>query len=56
MFVFMSRSRSIYVMSMWPIFRFLMFKTFKNFMAPLYGLGSTASRLEPLRGDITFYH
>ena len=22
----------------------------KNFMAPFYGLGSTASRLEPLRG------
>ena len=24
--------------------------TFKNFMAPFYGWGSTASRLEPLRG------
>ena len=23
---------------------------FKNFMAPFYGRGSTASRLEPLRG------
>ena len=23
---------------------------FKNFMAPLYGWGSTASKLEPLRG------
>ena len=26
------------------------FKTLKNFMAPFYGWGSTASRLEPLRG------
>ena len=25
-------------------------KTLKNFMAPFYGWGSTASRLEPLRG------
>ena len=25
-------------------------KTFKNFMAPFYGWGSTASRLEPLQG------
>ena len=25
-------------------------KTLKNFMAPFHGLGSTASRLEPLRG------
>ena len=25
-------------------------KTLKNFMAPFYGRGSTASRLEPLRG------
>ena len=25
-------------------------KNFKNFMAPFYGWGSTASRLEPLRG------
>ena len=25
-------------------------KTFLNFMAPFYGWGSTASRLEPLRG------
>ena len=24
--------------------------TLKNFMAPFYGWGSTASRLEPLRG------
>ena len=24
--------------------------TFKNFMTPFYGWGSTASRLEPLRG------
>ena len=55
MFVFMFRSRSIYVIFMWPIFRFFMFKTFKNFMAPLYGLGSSASRLEPLRGDTLFF-
>ena len=26
------------------------FKKKKNFMAPFYGWGSTASRLEPLRG------
>ena len=26
------------------------FKTLKNFMAPFYGWGSTASRLAPLRG------
>ena len=26
-------------------------KNFKNFMAPFYGWGSTASRLEPLRGS-----
>ena len=25
-------------------------KTLKNFVAPFYGWGSTASRLEPLRG------
>ena len=25
-------------------------KTFKNFMAPFYGWGSTVSRLQPLRG------
>ena len=29
----------------------------KNFMAPFYGWGSTASRLEPLRrGSFLFYH
>ena len=28
----------------------LKIKIFKNFMAPFYGWGSTASRLEPLRG------
>ena len=28
----------------------LALKNFKNFMAPFYGWGSTASRLEPLRG------
>ena len=27
----------------------------KNFMAPFYGLGSTASRLEPLRGDTLLF-
>ena len=27
----------------------------KNFMAPYYGWGSTASRLEPLRGDSLFF-
>ena len=32
------------------IFHFLKFHGFKNFMAPFYGWGSTASRLEPLRG------
>ena len=26
-----------------------------NFMAPFYGWGSTASRLEPLRGGILFF-
>ena len=29
---------------------YLILKTLKNFMAPFYGRGSTASRLEPLRG------
>ena len=29
----------------------VLLKTLKNFMAPFYGWGSTASRLEPLRGD-----
>ena len=28
-----------------------MIKKKKNFMAPFYGWGSTASRLRPLRGD-----
>ena len=27
----------------------------KNFMAPFYGLGSTASRLEPLRGGTLLF-
>ena len=27
----------------------------KNFMAPFYGWGSTASRLEPLRGGSLFF-
>ena len=31
-------------------FSFTSKKNFKNFMAPFYGWGSTASRLEPLRG------
>ena len=29
---------------------FIIKKKKKNFMAPFYGWGSTASRLEPLRG------
>ena len=29
---------------------FVLFLKKKNFMAPFYGWGSTASRLEPLRG------
>ena len=38
--------------SWWENFRYTWLqKTFKkNFMAPIYGWGSTASRLEPLRG------
>ena len=32
------------------LFRSLTLKKTKNFMAPFYGWGSTASRLEPLRG------
>ena len=32
------------------LFRSLTLKKKKNFMAPFYGWGSTASRLEPLRG------
>ena len=31
-------------------FQMLIIYNFKNFMAPFYGWGSTASRLEPLRG------
>ena len=34
---------------------FSVFKKLKNFMAPFYGWGSTASRLEPLRvGSLLF--
>ena len=35
----------------WRFFSTFLKKTLKNFMVPFYGWGSTASRLEPLRGN-----
>ena len=39
-----------YVLKIENLCTFLLKKKKKNFMAPFYGWGSTASRLEPLRG------